>query len=433
MNMNDVIALVNTNRGNGKKESLNRMNALLDKIGNPQKSLQFVHIAGTNGKGSTASFISSILNQTAIKTGLFTSPHLEKINERIRVNQTTITDQDFIRITEKVAPLVDEVENELNEKLYSFEILTAVAFLYFSEKECELVILEAGIGGRLDATNAISAPEVAVITSIGLDHMKVLGDSKESIAREKAGIIKKNGVLVFPEMEETLETIFYEKASEQRSKAMKVKAADIASVVLSEHTSVFSYKRFKEVMIHLIGMHQVMNACLAIEAIELLQSKGYPIKDSVISEGLYEARWAGRMEKISDDPLIIIDGAHNPAGVHSLKQTIETLFEGEKVTFVIGMMKDKPYQAMIETMLPFAEKVHTVSPDDYRGFDAKEVSDWLTDKGIQAKSHDSVDSVIDSLNKESNASDKIIVFGSLYLIGEFREKWNQFIKTLYSI
>lgn len=433
MNMNDVIALVNTNRGNGKKESLNRMIALLDKIGNPQKNLQFVHIAGTNGKGSTASFISSILNQTAIKTGLFTSPHLEKINERIRVNQITITDQEFIRLTETVAPFVDEVENELNEKLYSFEILTAVAFLYFAEKECELVILEAGIGGRLDATNTIDTPEVAIVTSIGLDHMKVLGDSKESIAREKAGIIKENGVLVFPEMEENLETIFYEKAAEQRAKVIKVKAADIMDLSLTEEASIFSYKRFKQVRIQLIGRHQVMNACLAIEAINILQTKGYPIKDSAISKGLYETRWAGRMEKISDEPLIILDGAHNPAGVHSLKETIEALFKNKKLTFVVGMMKDKSYNDMIEMMLPFAERIYTVSPDDYRGFDPKEVSDWIKEKGVQSQAYESVDSVIDTLKTESDGSDKIIVFGSLYLMGEFREKWNLFTETLYSI
>ncbi|GAA0369177.1 folylpolyglutamate synthase/dihydrofolate synthase family protein [Alkalibacterium iburiense] len=433
MDMTDVISLVNTNRGNGKKESLNRMKALLDKLGNPQNKLQFIHIAGTNGKGSTASFLSAILEQTTIKTGVFTSPHLEKINERIRVNQINITDQDFIRITETVAPFVDEVENELNEKLYSFEILTAVAFLYFAENKCELVILEAGIGGRLDATNTIPTPEVAVITSIGLDHMKVLGDSKESIAREKAGIIKENGALVFSEMEENLETIFYEKARERRAKAIKVKAADVRNLVLTENTSVFSYKCFKQVRIHLIGMHQVMNACLAIEAIEILQTKGYPINDSAIHKGLDEARWAGRMEKISDEPLIILDGAHNPAGVHSLKETIETLFKNEKLTFVVGMMKDKKYHDMIETMLPFADRMYTVSPDEYRGFDAKSVSDWIREKGIESKSCESVDSVIDTLKNESDDSDKIIVFGSLYLIGEFREKWKQISETLYSI
>lgn len=433
MKMNDVIGLVNTNRGNGKKESLKRMYALLEKIGNPQKKLKFVHIAGTNGKGSTASFLSSILEQTAIKTGLFTSPHLEKINERIGINKTNITDTDFIQMTEKVAPYVDEVEKELNERLYSFEILTAVAFLYFAEKECELVILEAGIGGRLDATNTIQTPEVAVITSIGLDHMKVLGDSIESIAHEKAGIVKEKGVLIFPEMEDSLEKIFYNKAKQKQTTVRKIESADVTDVRIKEDLTTFSYKQFNPIRIHLLGMHQAMNACLALEAAQVLQDMGYEINQSDIIKGLNEARWPGRMEKISDSPLIILDGAHNPAGVKTLKQTVETIFKDEKLTFVVGMMKDKEYHDMIESILPFAHMIHTVSPDEYRGFDAQTVAAELRNKGIHAQAHVSVDSLIDMLKKESYHSDKIIVFGSLYLIGEFRQKWNKTTKTLFPI
>ena len=425
MNMTDVIALVNTNRGNGKKESLKRMFSLLDKIGNPQNKLKFVHIAGTNGKGSTASFLSSILKQTAIKTGLFTSPHLEVINERIQIDSETISDADFIQTTEKVAPYVEEVEKELNERLYSFEILTAVAFLYLAEKECELVILEAGIGGRLDATNTIKTPEVAIITSIGLDHVKVLGDSKEAIANEKAGIIKEKGVLIFPEMEDYLEAIFYNKAQEKQTTVVKVKTTDVTELDMTKDRTTFSYKAFESIAIHLLGKHQVMNACLALEAVLTLQHKGYEIDNSAIIKGLHETRWPGRMEKISDKPLIILDGAHNPAGVQTLKKTVETLFEGEKLTFIVGMMKDKNYHDMIENILPFAYTIHTVSPDFYRGFDAEEVAAELRKKGVQAHSHQSVDAVIDTLKSEGSTSEKVIVFGSLYLIGEFRKKWNK--------
>ena len=208
MNIAEVIRLVNTNRGNGKKENLNRMYLLMEKLGNPQKRLKFIHIAGTNGKGTTAAFIASILGETALKTGLFTSPHLEVINERIKIDQKNISDEAFILFTERVVSSVEEVELELSEKLYSFEILTAIALLYFAEQQCDMVILETGIGGRLDSTNIIQSPEVAAITSIGLDHMGMLGNTAEEIAKEKAGIIKSNSIVITCFLEGSLKRNF---------------------------------------------------------------------------------------------------------------------------------------------------------------------------------------------------------------------------------
>lgn len=422
--MNDVITLVNTNRGNGKKESLTRMFRLLEKIGNPQLYLKFVHIAGTNGKGSTASFLSSILNATSIKTGVFTSPHLEDINERIRINSRYITDTDFIQATEKVAQYVEIVEEELDERLYSFEILTAVALLYFYEKECELVVLETGIGGRLDATNTILTPEVALITSIGLDHMKVLGTTKEEIAEEKVNILKENGLLIYPEMEEELEAVFEKRAEEINGQIQKIKADTVTELRLTEDKTTFSYKNYTDIVIHLLGKHQVMNACLAIEAAETLRDKGYSIPEKAILTGLSEAHWPGRMEKISEKPLIILDGAHNSEGVKTLKATLDSLFPEEKFTFIVGMMQDKKYHEMLEDMLPIAEEIYTLSPDPYRGFNAKQTAEELSEKGITSQAYESVDAVIEVIRNESKESKKIIVFGSLYLIGDFRKQWN---------
>lgn len=425
MDMNDVIALVNTNRGNGKKESLDRMNALLEKIDNPERNLSVVHIAGTNGKGSTANFMSAILKKTSIKTGLYTSPHLEKINERIRIGSEDISDEDFIRLAKFIEPFVHEVEKELDERLYSFEILTALALFYFAEAGCELVILEAGIGGRLDSTNAIPTPEVAIITSIGMDHMKVLGNTKRDIAYEKAGIIKGNGFIVYPSMGKDIDEVIEERATTVKAKAINIQPNDIAITAMSHKGSHFSYKHLTDLTLHMLGEHQIMNAVLTIEAAWVLKEKGYAIEENHIRNGLKEAYWPGRLERIQDEPLILIDGAHNPEGVQTLKANIQTLFPNERFTFVVGMMKDKDYMAMIDEMLPLADAMYTVSPDPYRGFDAKAVAEEINDKQVKAEAFDSVEKVIIKLKENDNPSNKVIVFGSLYLIGDIKTGWNR--------
>lgn len=423
MEMKDVIALVNTNRGNGKKESLNRMRTLLDKIGNPEKELSFVHIAGTNGKGSTASFISQILIQANLKTGVFTSPHLEIVNERIRINESFISDEDFIQVTEKVAAVVDAVEEECGERLYSFEILTAVALLYYYEQKCDIVVLEAGIGGRLDATNTIPVPEVAIVTSIGMDHTKMLGDTLERIAGEKAGIIKENGDVVLPFFTPSIDQVFQDSAEKQQTTVHRAAVKNTRDLLLTEQGSTFSYKQFKKVKIKMVGKHQVSNALLAIEAALILKEKGFDISDEDIAKGIEQSYWPGRMEKIQDKPTIFIDGAHNPEGVERLRESVETLYPEEKLTLVVGMMKDKDYMRMIEELLPYAKKVYTVSPDPYRGFAPRVVASQLKERGVDAEPFDSIDDVIDFLKKQKEAEEKIIVFGSLYLIGDIKKQW----------
>ncbi|GAB2317923.1 folylpolyglutamate synthase/dihydrofolate synthase family protein [Alkalibacterium sp. s-m-22] len=423
MNMTEVIELVNTNRGTGQKENLNRMRLLMSKLGNPQDSLRVVHIAGTNGKGSVSAFLSSILSQAGIKSGVYTSPHLESINERIKISGQMITDDVFIEATEKVAPFVEQVEEETGERLYSFEILSAVALLHFSVCGCELVILETGIGGRLDATNVVSSSEASIITSIGYDHMKVLGDTIEQIAAEKAGIIKSNGLVVFPEMSEEVDAVISRKAEDVQADMIRVTPNHISSVSMTDIYSSFSYKEMDGLVIHLLGRHQITNAVLVVEAAQVLEQRGFAITSEHIRRGLELAAWPGRMEKISEHPTILIDGAHNPEGVAALRENIGYLFPDEQLIFVVGMMKDKAYKEMIEQMLPYAEKVLTVSPDPYRGFDAETTAEWLKDKGQDAQAFKSVDELIVELKSQSYLNRKVIVFGSLYLIGDMRRLW----------
>lgn len=424
MDMNDVVTLVNTNRGNGKKKSLDRMQLLMEKLDHPEKDLSFVHIAGTNGKGSTAAFISQILIQAQLKTGIFTSPHLEKVNERIQINSQMISDEEFIHVTEKVAARVNEVETEYGERLYSFEILTAVALLYFKQKRCDIVILEAGIGGRLDSTNVIPVPEVAVITSIGMDHTRVLGNSLEKIAEEKAGIIKKDGDIVLPAFDSPLSKVFRSKAESNQAKLHEVRLSKGKDLILTENSSTFSYKRFERLTIKLIGKHQVNNALLAIEASLILKQKGFKISDKHISQGIEKTYWPGRMERIQEKPTIFIDGAHNPEGVNTLRNSIHTLFPDEKLIFLIGMMKDKDYMKMIDKVVPYAKKIYTVSPDPYRGFPPRVVAKDLKKRGIESESFDSILDAVSTL-KEIAEKEKVIVFGSLYLIGDIKKYWDK--------
>lgn len=422
VNMEEVIALVNTNRGDGRKESLQRMHRLMDKLGNPQDACRYIHIAGTNGKGTTCAFVASILQEAGLKTGLFISPHLEVINERMRINGTYISDEEFIEATQLVAPYVEEVEEELQETLYSFEILTAVAFVYFSKQACDIVVLETGIGGRLDSTNVIQTPEVAVLTSVGLDHLSMLGNSIEEIATEKAEIIKENGTLISYHAPESIHEIIQKKTDSVQAQMKEIEESTIKWMHSSIEGEQFSYQRFSSLHTRMIGEHQVKNAVLAIEAATTLQEKGWKISDQHIKTGIEKAFWPGRMEKLQDQPLVLIDGAHNEHGVTVLRKNLDRLFPEKKLHLVMGMMKDKAYMEMIEKVADKAASFTFISPDPWRGFDAEDVAEKVKAKGYNAQAIKDV-ADIRSFIQTCSKEESVIVFGSLYLIGDMRKKW----------
>ena len=424
MDMNDVIALVNTNRGNGRKHNLNRMYALLKKLGDPQKRTKFIHISGTNGKGSTSSFLMSILETAGYRTGLFTSPHLEKINERIRINDVLISDEEFISLTEQVQPAVLEVEEEMKESLYAFEILTAIAFLYFSIQRCDLVLLEVGIGGRLDATNTIEESLVSVITSIGLDHVGVLGNTLEKIAGEKVGILKNKGDLVTFDAPQKLETIFIQACIDKHAQYHKVNETFLHVVSSTAEKQLFHYKKYTNLVIHMMGYHQVQNAILAIEVTSILKEKSFSISNQDVKRGLEEAFWPGRWEQISEKPLAFLDGAHNQPATEALIETIQRSFPNKKVTFVLGMMEDKDYQKMLDTVLPIADKVLTLSPESERAIEGSKMSTLLKKRGYDAVPLTTAKEVLDYIYHEASNEELIVVFGSLYLVGNIKKEIN---------
>lgn len=420
MDMEKVIQYVNTNRGNGRKESLSRLFRLLDRVGNPHKNLNYIHITGTNGKGSTSALFYSVLREANLDVGVFTSPHLEKVNERIRVNEDMIEDAAFIRIVETIEPIILELEEEMGENFYAFELLTTVAFLYFQEKQPDLVLLEAGIGGRLDSTNVIEDSLVSVITSIGLDHMKTLGDTKEDILYEKAQILKDNGRLVVGPIDESLQVLVRQRADAVNGLATFIRKEDIKIHETTLEKQVFDYKDWKNVTLSMVGTHQIENACLVLEAYNTLVAKGVFISKEAVLTGLKKAHWPGRFEKILDKPLFYIDGAHNEAGVKRLVETLENTFPDNKFHFVVGMMADKEYEVMLEQVQHLAKEFILVSPDPYRGFDIEEVAKMLQEKGLKTVTKLDMSEVLSYIKDEIPVVDTVIQFGSLYLVGDIK-------------
>ena len=421
MSMEKVISYVNTNRGDGQKGSLDRLYTLLKKLGNPHKNLKYIHITGTNGKGSTASMFQSIFRETNLTVGLFTSPHLEIVNERIRLNGQNITDADFIRLVNKIEPYVLELEQQLNQKYYAFELLTAVAFLYFQEKQPDIVLLEAGIGGRLDSTNVIEESEVSIITSIGLDHVSTLGETLEDILYEKVHILKDNGRLILGPINEQLKPIANHWAEQVNGTVTFLNKDEISIHESSLGQQVFSYKNWENVKITLLGLHQIENASLVLEACEQLIHKGWPLEKETIYRGLEKASWPGRFEKVFDEPLFYMDGAHNEASVKRMVETLETTFSDQKFYFVLGMMKDKNYTKMIRQVEHLAKAFYLVSPDWQRGFDVKEVANNLLTAGYKATAMEHCDEVLDLIQNEIPKDETVIQFGSLYLVGEMKQ------------
>lgn len=420
MDMEKVIQYINTNRGNGQKESLNRLFKLLDRVGNPHKNLNYIHITGTNGKGSTSALFYSVLKEANLNVGIFTSPHLEKVNERIRLNDDMIADEDYIRIVEKIEPVILALEKEMGVNFYAFELLTTVAFIYFQEKQPDIVLLEAGIGGRLDSTNVIEKSLVSVITSIGLDHMKVLGNTKKEIMYEKAQILKDNGRLVVGPVPDGLKTIVRQRAEAVNGLATFIYKEDIVIHETTLERQVFDYKNWKNVTLSMVGTHQIENACLVLEAFNTLKAKGVFISQEAVLRGLKKAHWPGRFEKILDEPLFYIDGAHNEAGVKRLVETLEETFPDDKFHFIVGMMQDKAYEAMLDQVQHLAKEFILVSPDPYRGFDVEAVSKMLRKKGHQAIIKSNMVEVLAYIEGAVSKEDTVIQFGSLYLVGDIK-------------
>ncbi len=394
------------------KPGLERIGELCERLGHPERKLRFIHVAGTNGKGSFCSMTESILRHAGYKTGLYTSPYIKVFNERMRVMGENITDERLAEITERVKPIADAMADKPTE----FELITAIAFLYFLEEGCDIVVLEAGMGGRLDSTNIIDTSVLSVITGIALDHTAFLGDTVEKIAAEKAGIIKRGIPVLFGGTDDSAKAVIESVAAERGSKLHTVDYAslDVKSALLSGST--FDYKSRHGVHISLLGLYQPRNACVVLDAMDILNKEGFNISESDIEAGLASAVWPARFEIINkSEPLIIFDGAHNPEGISSAVRSIKHYFGDEKVYIITGVLKDKDYEFIASELSSVAERAFTLTPDNPRALSAADYASVLSARGVIATPYPSIEEAFAAAKEAAKADGKpLFSLGSLY-------------------
>lgn len=406
----------------GIKFGLDNIRRLMSVLGEPHKSFSSVHVAGTNGKGSTSAMIESLLRTKVGRTGLFTSPHLVSFTERIRVNGQEISEDAVIKLADEVRKVVSGIED------FSptfFEIVTAIAFLHFMRMKVEWAVVEVGMGGRLDATNII-LPEVSVITSIGLDHSEFLGDALEDIAREKAGIIKRGVPLVTAAQAPEVMGIIRQRCDEAGAPLFRYNSEFSAAPASGDAEAVSLHyqgsNEFRDIRLSLAGEHQVSNAALAIKVIEILSEK-YPEMACDIRKGLSKVTWPGRLEMIKEKPPVLIDGAHNPPAAKALAEHLRKLLDVKyrRIIMVIGVMADKDIGGILQPLLPLAAEILFAAPAYGRAASAGKLVDAAKAMGYASKSAGSVVVALQSAADLSVPGDLIVITGSFYTIGEAKE------------
>ena len=405
---------------------LDRTRALLRALGDPQKKLRFIHVAGSNGKGSFCAMFDAILRAAGYRTGLYTSPYIQVFNERIRIDGEDIAGDRLAEITERVMAIAEGMEDHPSQ----FELVTAIALQYFYEEGCGAVVLEVGMGGALDSTNAIDAPELAVITNIGLEHTEYLGSTLEAIAETKAGIIKTGCSCVCydgaPEVTEVVKNVCAERG-------VPLSCVDFSRLEPLDYS--LDGQRFKwdgrEYSLSLLGPHQLHNAALVLTGVEALRARGWDIPDAAVSEGLRTVQWPARMEVLSRSPLFILDGGHNPQCAEALTTSLDLLLPEKKVIFLTGVLADKDYESIMSLMLPYADRFVCVTPDSPRRLTADALADYLRSRGARACSCESIeDGVTRALELSEETGVPVVSFGSLYMAGHVRTVFPQKLKKL---
>lgn len=416
MTYEEALSYIHSICWKGSKLGLDRTRELLGKLDDPQKELKFIHIAGTNGKGSTAAMLSSILEEAGYRVGLYTSPFINRFNERMQVNHQPIPDEELAALTEYVRPHADAMADSPTE----FELITALAMVWFARQKCDIVVLEVGMGGELDSTNIIDVPEAAVIAAMGLDHVKELGPTMADIARAKAGIIKEGGRVVSyggnPEADEVIAAVC-------RARNASLCQPDFSAIVPGDFSlegQTFSYKGWRGLRIPLVGAYQMNNAAVVLETVEVLRQRGWNISDEAVRKGLADTRWPARFEVLRRDPVFIVDGGHNPHGIRATAESLSRLFPGRKITFVTGVMADKDVEHILGLIVPLADQFFTVRPDNPRAMDAGELAARIEAMGAKATACASVRDGVDRAIQAEGPHGVACALGSLYMSGEVR-------------
>ncbi len=403
----------------GSKPGLERVGALLEKLGDPQRELKFVHIAGTNGKGSCAAMTASVLKAAGYKTGLFTSPYLYRFNERMQINGHEIDDDVLAALVTEIKPLAEAMEDHPTE----FELMTAAALLWYRRENCDLVVLEVGLGGRFDATNIIGTPEAAVIMNIGLDHTKVLGDTVEKIAAEKAGIIKPGCDCVLYEQQESVEAVIRARCTETGALLHVADFAGINREFDSLEGQVFSY-RGDSYALPLLGAHQLKNAAVVIETVKVLRAKGWKLPQEDVEHGLYSVSWPARFEVVHDQPYFVVDGGHNPQCARTVADNLKNYFPDTRHVLLVGVLADKDYRSLAEILDETADEYVCVTPENSRALPAEELAEYLGRFGKPVTACGSIKEGVSAAIDAAAGSGMVCAVGSLYMAGAVRACFN---------
>ncbi len=414
MNYNEALEYIHSVLWLGSRPGLSRTQELLARLGNPEKDLKFVHVAGTNGKGSTCAMLNSVLLASGYKVGLYTSPYIVRFNERMCVNGEPISDDELAELTEIIKPFAEAMEDNPTE----FEIITALAFLYFKIHACDIVVLEVGMGGALDSTNVIEAPIASVITGVALDHTSVLGNTVAEIASQKAGIIKTGRPVVYGGRDETAFEVIASVAEKNQSELARTRLDCVDVRSMNVDGTVFDYCEYKELKLSLCGAYQPENAATVIETVKLLNKNGFEISDASIRYGLTHTIWRARFELLSNNPPVVFDGSHNIQGVTAASESIKRFFGGD-VVLLMGVLADKDYKDMVALLAPLACRVFTITPDSPRALSASALAENFASANADAthfdNTYDGVRSAYEFARRENKP---LVMLGSLYMYGD---------------
>ncbi len=419
MNINECIDYIHSLGRFGKKSGLDNIRMLMDFLDNPQDELKFIHVAGTNGKGSTSYLIANVLKYQGYKVGLFTSPFIEVFNERIRLNGENITDSDLIKYTSVVKKAVEYLEEKGFHPI-EFEVITAIAFLYYKEQKCDYVVLETGIGGRLDSTNIIKSNVASVITTIGIDHTSILGETLSEIAYQKAGIIKENSdVILYPNIDDKAKKTIVDYALKLNS---TIHISDLSALEIKSDTSngsIFNYKKYKDIKLSLVGSHQILNAITVLETITAISDK-IKINENSIRNAFINAKWPVRFEVFNKNIPIVVDGAHNFEGVSGFIDSLNKYFPDFKKILIIGMLNEKEYKKSLDYALNIADEVVITNVPSVRQTDVSEIYNYAKSKAQKVYFVENNEEALVFAHKLSDEKSVIGLFGSLYLAGNIR-------------
>lgn len=418
----------------GSNYGLERTERLLELLGNPHNSLKLIHIAGTNGKGSTSAILGSILIEHGYKVGFFNSPHLEEVEETIRINDENIKEEDFIDLINEIKPFVNQVVEEGFNHPTEFEVLTCIMFLYLYRQNVDFGVIEVGLGGRLDSTNVLT-PILSVITSISLDHTNILGDTIEEITREKSGIIKKLIPIVTCIQKDGAMKVITEKAIKMNSNLIIVNPNNYNFLKIDKNNTIsqknlVNYKGKDELLnLSLLGKHQIINLSLAIEAVKELENLNYIDLDiNKIKLAVQKVKWKGRLEILSKNPYIVIDGAHNVAGIQFLKRNIEEYFAYKNLYLIIGILADKEVEKIVEIISPLAKEVYTVTSNSIRAKSSEDLKVIVKNYNKNCLSFEDYEEAARVAIEKAGKEDLILAAGSLYMIGQMRDIFNRINK-----